>query len=32
MSTDPRYDRKPLLRLLELYVLWAVENSPKVGG
>jgi hypothetical protein len=30
MSTDPRYDRKPLLRLLELYVLWAIgELSQK---
>lgn len=24
MATDPRYDGKPLLRLLELYVLWAI--------
>ena len=24
MSTDPRYDGQPLLRLLELYVLWAI--------
>ncbi|WP_027052506.1 hypothetical protein [Mesorhizobium erdmanii] len=24
MSTDPRHEGKPLLRLLELYVLWAI--------
>ncbi|MER8446092.1 hypothetical protein NKH52_23145 [Mesorhizobium sp. M1066] len=24
MATNPRYDGQPLLRLLELYVLWAI--------
>ncbi|QEX16441.1 hypothetical protein FRZ44_17340 [Hypericibacter terrae] len=24
MATNPRYDGKPLLRLLELYVLWVI--------
>jgi hypothetical protein len=28
MSDDPRYDGKPLLRLLELYVLKAIDQLP----
>lgn len=28
MSSNPRYDGKPLLRLLELYVLMAIEELP----
>jgi hypothetical protein len=27
-SKNPRYDGKPLLRLLELYVLWAIDELP----
>lgn len=26
MTTAPRYNGKPLLRLLECYVLWAIEH------
>ncbi len=29
MANNPRYDRKPLLRLLELYVLWAIGDLPQ---
>ncbi|HKU64168.1 MAG TPA: hypothetical protein VJQ06_03860 [Rhizomicrobium sp.] len=28
MSDDPRYDGKPLLRLLELYILKALDELP----
>lgn len=28
MASNPRYDGKPLLRLLELYVLWAIDELP----
>jgi hypothetical protein len=28
MSDNVRYDGKPLLRLLELYVLWALDELP----
>jgi hypothetical protein len=30
MSANPRYDGKPLLRLLELYVLWAIGELSEV--
>lgn len=29
MTTDPRYEGKPLLRLLELYVLKAIGDLPQ---
>ena len=29
MSANPRYDGKPLLRLLELYVLMAIDELPQ---
>ncbi len=29
MSTDPRYAGKPLLRLIECYVLWAIDELPE---
>ena len=29
MASNPRYDGKPLLRLLELYVLRAIDELPK---
>ncbi|MES0199603.1 hypothetical protein [Mesorhizobium sp. M0011] len=33
MATNPRYDGQPLLRLLELYVLWAIgELSQESEG
>lgn len=28
MISNPRYDGKPLLRLLDLYVLWAIGELP----
>ena len=28
MISDPRYDGKPLLRLLDVYVLWAIGELP----
>jgi hypothetical protein len=28
MISDPRYDGKPLLRLLDVYVLWAIGKLP----
>lgn len=28
MASNPRYDGKPLLRLLELYVLRAIDELP----
>ena len=30
MVGNPRYDGKPLLRLLELYVLWAIGELPQM--
>jgi hypothetical protein len=33
MISDPRYDGKPLWRLLDLYVLWAIgELTPDQEG
>lgn len=29
MNANPRYAGKPLLRLLECYVLWAIEELPE---
>jgi hypothetical protein len=29
MDETGRYDGKPLLRLLELYILWAIEELPQ---
>jgi hypothetical protein len=28
-TSNPRYEGKPLLRLLEFYVLWAIEQLPE---
>jgi hypothetical protein len=28
MISNPRYDGKPLLRLLDMYVLWAIGKLP----
>lgn len=28
MVSNPRYDGKPLLRLLDVYVLWAIGELP----
>jgi alpha-ketoglutarate-dependent taurine dioxygenase len=32
MATNPRYDGKPLLRLLELYVLWSIDELAEADG
>lgn len=29
INSGPRYEGKPLLRLLELYVLWAIDELPE---
>ncbi|RWC58877.1 hypothetical protein [Mesorhizobium sp.] len=31
MSTNPRYDGQPLLRLLDVYVLWAIGELSQVS-